>query len=357
MNNILLDDLEIISKCDICFEKYKNKFFLITGGTGLIGSLLIKTLLYCDIKYNLNIKICVVVRDKKRAMEILSEYDTYKKIDYYIADLEKDDIKIEEKIDYIIHAASPTRSRYIIQHPVEVFDAMVLGTKKMLDIAVTNKVETFIYISSMEMYGQVECRGKIDEEKIGYLDLKNPRSCYPQGKRTCECLCHSYMSEYGVNIKIARLAQTFGAGILDNEDRVFAQFAKSAINNENIILHTDGSSEGNYVYTRDAVVGILYLLTKGKIGEAYNISNEQCHCSIKEMAELVAGSICNDDIEVIIDIPEDSKSLGYAPNVKMWLDAEKMRRIGWKPEVGMIEAYNRMIQWIEFQKANKKECS
>lgn len=349
MDNILLEDLEKISNSDICFEKYKNKTFLITGGTGLIGSLLIKSLLYCDKKYKLNIKICAIVRDKNKALEILSEYDNNKIIHYYICDIEKDDIVIDEKIDYIIHSASVTRSKYMIEHPVKVFNTLTIGTKKMLDIAVANETETFVFISSMEVYGQIECNGKVYEDKLGYVELNNPRSCYPEGKRACECLCHAYMSEYGLNVKVARLAQTFGPGILKDENRVFAQFAKSAINNENIILHTDGSSEGNYVYTRDAIRGILYLLNKGQKGGTYNISNEECHYTIKKMAELVAKEICDNSINVVIDIPDNNEKLGYAPAVKMWLDSSKMREIGWKPEVGMVEAYSRMIDWIKYQ--------
>ena len=108
-----------------------------------------------------------------------------------------------------------------------------------------------------------------------------------------------------------------------------------------------GESEGNYVYTADAIAAILTLLVKGAAGEAYNIANEESHITIRDMAELVAKEIAGGRIEAVIDIPEDSASLGYAPPVKMWLDASKMCALGWKPEVGLVDAYKRMIRWME----------
>jgi nucleoside-diphosphate-sugar epimerase len=217
----------------------------------------------------------------------------------------------------------------------------------MLRLAVEKKVKAFVYISSMEIYGQPKNEGKTAEKDLGYVDIGTVRSCYPEGKRMCECLCTAYAAQYGVNVKSARLAQTFGAGVLPTENRVFAQFARSAVNGEDIVLHTTGESEGNYVYTADAVRAILLLLQKGEPGEAYNVANEESHITIRSMAELVASEIAGGKISVVIDIPEDSASLGYAPPVKMQLDASKLMALGWKPTVGLADAYRRMIGWMQ----------
>ena len=182
---------------------------------------------------------------------------------------------------------------------------------------------------------------------MAYVDIGTVRSCYPEGKRMCECLCTAYASQYGVNVMSARLAQTFGAGILPTENRVFAQFARSAMKKEDIVLHTTGESEGNYVYTADAILAILLLLAKGQKGEAYNIANEESHITIRNMAEMVAGEIADHRIQVVIDIPNDSAALGYAPPVRMWLDSSKMRALGWEPKVGLKEAYQRMIAFMQ----------
>jgi nucleoside-diphosphate-sugar epimerase len=199
----------------------------------------------------------------------------------------------------------------------------------------------------MEIYGQPKTEGKTAEKDLGYVDIGTVRSCYPEGKRMCECLCTAYAAQHGVNVKSARLAQTFGAGVLPTENRVFAQFARSAVKGEDIVLHTTGESEGNYVYTADAIRAILLLLLRGEAGEAYNIANEESHITIRAMAELVAKEIADDRIRVVIDIPQDSESLGYAPPVKMWLDAGKMKKLGWEPSVGLTDAYRRMIRWMQ----------
>lgn len=264
-----------------------------------------------------------------------------------MADLTKEKVNCEGDCDYIVHAAAVTASKVMVSDPVGTICTSIDGTEKMLQLAVEKKAKAFIYISSMEIYGQPTVGGKTAEKDLGYVDIENVRSCYPEGKRMCECLCTAYAAQYGVNVISARLAQTFGAGILPTENRVFAQFARSVMRGENIVLHTTGESEGNYVYTADAIAAIMTLLVKGKAGEAYNIANEDSHITIRNMAELVAREIAGEKIQVVIDIPEDSVSLGYAPPVKMWLDASKMRELGWKPEIGLVEAYKRMICWMK----------
>lgn len=140
----------------------------------------------------------------------------------------------------------------------------------------------------------------VKEDDLGYIDIHNVRSSYSEGKRICECLCSSYAREYNVPVKIARLAQTFGAGIPYEENRVFAQFAKSAINGNDIVLHTAGQSVGNYCYTRDVVKAILLLLIRGNNGEAYTVANPASSITIRGMAEMVAKELADDKIKVIL---------------------------------------------------------
>lgn len=346
MKDVLEEDFDKITKRDISWDALRNSSFVITGATGLIGSLIVKYLLYANRTMNFGAKIYAVVRNVEKADKIFAE----EKIDaltYVVADLTKEKVNCEGDCDYIVHAAAVTASKVMVSDPVGTICTSIDGTEKMLQLAVEKKAKAFIYISSMEIYGQPTVGGKTAEKDLGYVDIENVRSCYPEGKRMCECLCTAYAAQYGVNVISARLAQTFGAGILPTENRVFAQFARSVMRGENIVLHTTGESEGNYVYTADAIAAIMTLLVKGKAGEAYNIANEDSHITIRNMAELVAREIAGEKIQVVIDIPEDSVSLGYAPPVKMWLDASKMRELGWKPEIGLVEAYKRMICWMK----------
>jgi len=346
MKDVLEEDFDKITKRDISWDALRNSSFVITGATGLIGSLIVKYLLYANRTMNFGAKIYAVVRNVEKADKIFAEEKT-DALTYIVADLTKEKVNCEGDCDYIVHAAAVTASKVMVSDPVGTICTSIDGTEKMLQLAVEKKAKAFIYISSMEIYGQPTVGGKTAEKDLGYVDIENVRSCYPEGKRMCECLCTAYAAQYGVNVISARLAQTFGAGILPTENRVFAQFARSVMRGENIVLHTTGESEGNYVYTADAIAAIMTLLVKGKAGEAYNIANEDSHITIRNMAELVAREIAGEKIQVVIDIPEDSVSLGYAPPIKMWLDASKMRELGWKPEIGLVEAYKRMICWMK----------
>ncbi len=127
----------------------------------------------------------------------------------------------------------------------------------------------------------------------------------------------------------------------------FAQFARSAINEKDIILHTKGLSEGNYCYTRDCVTGLLTILLKGTNAEAYNVSNPEAHMTIAEMAKMVCKKkFTNGKAKVIFDIPKEN-TFGYAADTKMKLSSDKLQTLGWKPEVGLEEAYRRLIMSME----------
>lgn len=351
MENVLLEDFGSVARSNLPFDEFKNASFFITGATGLIGSLLIRTLLYCNRELDLNLNVFAAVRSVEKAKGIFGEGDGA--LHYVVADLAKDEIAFDGECDYVIHAAAVTASRVMVSNPVGTIRTAIDGTEKLLKLAVEKKAKSFVYLSSMEVYGQPKSDGKTAEKDLGYVDVSAVRSCYPEGKRMCECLCTAYAAQYGLNVKSARLAQTFGAGILPTENRVFAQFARSVMNGEDIVLHTTGESEGNYVYTADAIRAILLLLVRGESGEAYNIANEESHITIREMAELVAGEFGEGKVKVVIDIG-DSAKLGYAPPVKMWLDASKMRALGWEPEVRLRESYRRMMQYMNVNNLNEE---
>lgn len=258
-------------------------------------------------------------------------------------------INVNKKVDWIFHCAAVTTSKLMIEKPVETLSTAIEGTKNILELACKNECKSMVYISSMEMYGTFNNSDtEITEDKIGYINPLKVRSNYPESKRLCENMCVAYMREYGVKVKIARLAQTFGAGILPGENRVFAQFAKSVISGRDIVLHTRGLSEGNYCYTRDCVLGLFIILLYGENGEAYNVANPKSHTTIAEMAHMVADKISNGKIKVIYDIPKDNV-FGYAEDTKMKLNSDKLQALGWTPEIGLEDAYKRMIEQMKIE--------
>lgn len=345
MSEVLNRDFEYICNSNLDWNAYKGKTILVTGATGLIGSLFIKSLLYVSAKKDLGIKLIAMIRNLEKAKQIFDESSDLKFCVYDFMD--EGTISIEDKIDYILHTAAVTTSKEMVARPVDNIKISLSGTFKMLDLAKEKNVSSMLYLSSMEAYGQLNVSDHlITEDELGNVDLSSVRSCYPEGKRMCECLCNSYASQYDLNVIIARLAQTFGPGISKNENRVFAQFAKSAIKGNDIILKTDGMSEGNYVYTADAITAILTLLLKGGKAQTYNVVNENNHMSIKDSANMVATKIAQGKIKVVFDIPEDALSTGYAAPTKMHLSASKINSLGWKAEVSLEDMYRRTIEYL-----------
>ena len=149
-------------------------------------------------------------------------------------------------------------------------------------------------------------------------------------------------SQYGVPSKVVRLTQTFGPGVQYNDGRVFAEFARCAIEGRNITLHTKGETKRSYLCTEDAVNAILTVLLKGQDGEAYNAANEDTYCSIYEMAKLVANECAGGKIKVVIE-ETDASTFGYAPTLHMNLDSKKIRHLGWEPKDGLLDMYSKMI--------------
>lgn len=337
INDPLKEDLDYIINYNLPYCNLKRNTVLVTGATGLIGVSLIRALLAIG-----DIKVIAFVRNMDKAKAILKENSNLKIITGDIIN----PIIIDESIDYIFHCASITSSKLMIEKPVETIITSVDGTKNILDLAKTKKCKSVVYISSMEMYGSFDETKEVRETDLGYIDNLKLRSNYPESKRLCENMCVAYYSEFGIPVKIARLAQTFGAGILPGENRVFAQFAKSAIKGEDIVLHTKGLSEGNYCYTRDCITGLLTILLKGSNGEAYNVCNPNTHTTIAEMGHMVAEKIANNKIKVIFDIPKENV-FGYATDTKLKLNSDKLQALGWIPEVDLEEAYRRMIFCIK----------
>ena len=339
MSHIL--DRVINDKC-IDWSSLKGSSVLVTGGTGLVGSVIVRTLLYANKTIDAGIDITLIVRNPSKAALLFE--DDFDSLNIIEADLGKG-ISVEGKYDYIIHCASITNSAMMVKNPVETIDTSYRGTFAMLELARQSNSKGMVYVSSMEAYGvTTERMNPITEEKLGTVDLSNVRSSYQEGKRICELLCTSFAHEYGVKVCSARLAQTFGYGVSSAETRVFAQFARSILDRHDIVLHTKGDSVGNYCDTTDTVAAILCLLTSGVAGDTYNVANEANSCKINEMASLCADRISKGAISVIYDIPE-SNTFGYAPATCMRLDASKMRSLGWTPLFSLEDMYTHLIAY------------
>lgn len=326
-NSIFEEDIKnIINYFDM--SVFDGKTILVTGATGLIGKLCVKSLL----NSGYNTQVIALVRDEEKAKNILGES---KRLTYLVQDINQR-INTTRRVDYIIHAASTTSSKDFVEKPVETIYTAINGSRNVLEFAKNKRLEGMVYLSSLEIYGVNE-KENIKERDYGYIDILNPRSSYSESKKMVETMCISYGTEYGVPVKIARLAQTFGAGVSISDNRVFAQFAKAIINKENIVLHTKGETKRNYCYTTDAVRGIFTILTKGENNNAYNVANGNSYYSISEMAHLLENEYTKVEYKI------DEVNRGYNPTVKIALNTEKLNALGWEAKVNLKEMFDRLI--------------
>ena len=320
------------------YKEVAGRNILITGATGLIGSNLVRFLLQDTGDGIEKPFVTILVRNRKKAERLFGGLGRLNILEGQLTDK----IRIDEKQDFIIHGASITESRAFVDTPVDVLETAFEGTGNLLDFACECKAESFLYLSSMEVYGAPSNEDRIFEDASNNIDTMKVRSSYPESKRVCESLCCSYYHQYGVPTKVIRLTQTFGTGVDIDDKRVFAEFARCVKEGRDIVLKTKGETKREYLYTADAVSAILAVLLKGENGQAYNAANEHTYCSIFEMAKLFA-DISGGKTNVRIE-EEDPERSGFANTLKMNLATDKLKALGWSPKYGMKEMVQKLCE-------------
>lgn len=333
---------EIITDKNIPFGELRYSTILVTGATGVIGSSIIKALSAADNSMGLGVKLVGHGRNLIKGKDLAEKYN----IEFISGDIRAPipQTKLPDNIDYIFHCAAITQSPDMSSKPLDVAATMIDGTRNTLELAHIKHCKSYVYLSSMEVYGQTD-KKEVTESDLGYLDTELTRNSYPISKRECEKLCIDYSNQYGTNIKIARLARTIGPGtpIDESDTRIASQFARKAVACEDIELHTQGKSIANCCHTFDAIRGLLTILLKGSPGEAYNIANSEASMTVREMAQLIATKICKDRIKVIVNVPPDINERGYNVDIGYTLNISKLKTLGWKPNYGLEEMFRHMI--------------
>lgn len=341
MHRILKEDIENILKADLNWEDFKGTNILITGASGMIGSYMLNTLVTLNNARDYEMSIYALVRNPDK---IPDEIRTQISI---IQQSVVEPIVTDIKFDYVIHTASPASPLIMRNDPVGTVAANTIGTFNTLNVAKQGSKKGYLYISSREIYGQpYENQEIFSEDTYGFVDPLNVRSCYPEGKKAAETMCVCFKEQYGVNAKIARLAHTFGPGMPVDDGRVQADFLRNVINNEDIVLKSEGTAVRTYTYVGDAVLALFYILLNSE-EIVYNISSEESTVSIRQLAETLVEAYPERGLKLIFDIPESDKNTGCAPFTLGILSSNKIRALGWEPIYGLKEGLMRTVEFLE----------
>lgn len=325
---------------EIPWNQLHNKRILITGASGMIGSTLIRALMEYNHEENGNIQIVGLSRNQETAKAQLQDVMDMSEFTYVSADI---NCPLEDMgyFDYMIHCASNTHPRQYSGDPIGTIMTNVLGTKNLLDYAVEHRIERFVFLSSVEVYG--ENRGDVDvfsEDYLGYIDCNTLRSGYPEGKRLGESMCNAYAKQHGIDFVIPRLSRTYGPALLGTDSKAISQFIHKAADGEDIVLKSKGNQLFSYTFSEDAAAAVLLIMLKGLSGEAYNVSDKESALTLAELAQILADIA---GTKVIFELPDEVEKAGYSTATKAVLDASKLESLGWRARVHMREGLERTV--------------
>lgn len=341
-NQLYQEDIASVANADLDWARFKNKSILITGASGMIGTFLIDVLmsksqeLHCD--------VYAMGRDQEKAKQRFFHYWGNDGFHFVQGDINVGLTLETSKIDYIIHAASNTHPIAYSSDPIETILTNVIGTKVLLDYASKHQCKRFVFLSSVEIYGEnrKDCE-RFAEDYSGYIDCNTLRAGYPESKRTGEALCQAYRKQKNMDVVIMRLPRVYGPTVLMTDTKALSQFIKKGVAGENIVLKSKGKQLFSYGYVADVVSGILKGLFDGVCGEAYNIADERSDITLKELAGIVADIA---KTEVIFELPDAKEQQGYSTATKALLDGKKFQSLGWKAKYDIHAGLSRTIEML-----------
>jgi UDP-glucuronate decarboxylase len=344
-NPIILEDMRYISHQKLPWDKFKNKSILVTGGGGFLGAFFIKTLMYIDKEYSLNLQVICVSRSMESVKNRLFNYLDMPNFEIILHDISKPIPDNFTKADFIVHAASQASPKYYGIDPVGTLMANSIGTMHLLEYAIQSKSERFIFFSSSEIYGSpVDSNKPIRESDYGYLDPVNIRSCYAESKRMGETMCVSFSKQYGIYTSIIRPFHTYGPGFLLDDGRIYADLVSDILNNKDIRLKSDGLAKRSFCYISDFTIALLTIIMFGSNSESYNVGNPEAEISIRDLAFLLSNLFPERNISVSLkNIDIEDKYIKSSVDRSL-PSIEKIKELGWSPVIGIKEGFLRTIK-------------
>jgi UDP-glucuronate decarboxylase len=318
---------------------FHNKTILVTGAAGFVGSHLVDALLKTGANV---IGVDNFITGRKNNLSHLVENEV-STVDNF-AFVETDAIQSpatyldeEIKIDVIFHLASPASPPKYQAHPVETYLVNSLGTHHLLDYLKTSNAEgRFVFASTSEVYGDPQVHPQT-EDYWGNVNPNGVRSCYDEGKRLGETICGVFDRDFGLDVRIARIFNTYGPRIDPVDGRVIPNFIKQVLAGELLTVYGDGEQTRSYCFVDDLVAGLMKLASVDEAkGETINLGNPDEY-TINETAQLVKELVVAESEIVFKDLPGDDPTR-RKPNINK---AKKI--LGWEPKVSFEEGLKKTV--------------
>jgi UDP-glucuronate decarboxylase len=309
---------------------------IVTGGAGFIGSHLCDSLLQRGDRV-----ICIdnLFSGSMRNVRPLLNHPNFRFIEHDV----RDPLEIDGHLDRIYNLACPASPRHYQRDPVGTIKTCVIGTINVLELA-RQKSSRVLQASTSEIYGDPEIHPQ-PECYVGHVNPIGPRACYDEGKRAAETLMFDYHRLYDLEVKVARIFNTYGPRMLENDGRVVSNFIVQALRGEPITVYGDGTQTRSFCFVEDLVRGLELLMeSPASVTGPCNLGNPH-EVTIEEIArEVLAGTRSNSALS-FHPLPKDD------PKRRKPVIETALRKLGWRPRVALKDGLQATIAYFALQTA------
>jgi UDP-glucuronate decarboxylase len=310
-------------------SKNNLKKVLVTGGSGFIGSHICLNL----VKKGYDV-LCVdnLFSSSKQNINHLLKFNNF--------EFQRHDVTFPLflETDQIYNLACPASPVHYQRDPVQTMKTNIHGTINMLGLAKRTKSRIF-QASTSEVYGDPEISPQ-KEDYLGKVNPLGPRACYDEGKRAAETLFFDYHRQHKVDIRVARIFNTYGPRMHPNDGRVVSNFICQALKNKNITIYGNGTQTRSFCYIDDLVRGILKFMESQKIIGPINFGNPN-EISILELAELVIQQINSKSKITFNSLPVDDPKM-RCPDITL-----AKNNINWEPKVSLKDGLKKTVDYFD----------
>jgi dTDP-glucose 4,6-dehydratase len=301
---------------------------VVTGGAGFLGSHL------CEELHRRGWEVVAVdslLTGRRDNLEDLAGQPGFELVEQDVTRF----LEVEGTVDAVLHFASPASPKDYLEYPIKTLKVGSLGTHNTLGLAKATGAR-YLLASTSEVYGDPQVHPQ-PEGYWGHVNPVGPRGVYDEAKRSAEAMAMAYHHSHGLDVKIARVFNTFGPRLRPGDGRVVSNFLVQAMDGKPLTVYGDGAQTRSFCYVADEVRGILALLDSQWVGPV-NIGNPD-EFTVLELAEVVL-EVTGSDSEITYEpLPVDDP-VRRRPDISL-----ARRLLGWRPEVDLREGLARTYDW------------